>query len=516
MIWRLLAVLFAFVATPAWAQTAADCTALARVDLSALPDAPTTITAATIVPATPDLPAHCRVEGTVAPQVGFEVRLPMSGWNGRYLQQGCGGMCGLINMGACEDAQARNYAVANTDMGHKGSPANALWALDNRAAELDFAYRATYVTSVAAKAIVARFYGRPQAKSYFRGCSTGGRQALILAQRFPHAFDGIVAGAPVLSQTGVSLLHLLWSGRANLDADGRPILSPEHVKLIGKSAIMYCDAADGSVDGILQDPGACRWSPQSLACVGDQTGACLTATHIAAANRLYDGARDSRGNALFAGGMPRGSEHQWAPAFVGSNDQPALVMMPGGLIDSVQRYQLYWNDTPSGPLPNFDFDRDVGRLALIEPLYNAQNPDLTAFRARGGKLILWHGWDDLEIPARLSIDYFRKVEATMGGRTKTRDFARLFLLPGVAHCRRGPGADAFDELSAIEAWVERGAAPDSLATHKLVTDQTYLGLPRPRFPLPAEAYRYTRPVPAFPLVAVRKGGEWRFTRMAGE
>ena len=523
MIRLLFAAMIALAAAPALAAPSeADCAKLVRADFSAIPDAPTTIASASVVPDAPDQPGYCKVEGVIAGHVGFEVRLPLATWNGKYLQQGCGGMCGWINMGACEDAQARGYATANTDMGHKGSPANAQWAYDNRAAELDFAYRATYVTSLAAKAIVARFYGQPPSKSYFRGCSTGGRQALILAQRFPRAFDGIIAGAPVYNQTGVSLLHLLWTGRANLDAQGRAILTPAKVAAMGKAALAACDRLDGLTDGLIADPTACRWTPRALACGASATPDCLTPADIAAAERIYGGARNARGERLFPGGMPPGSEHQWVPAFVGMPGQDSLVMIPGGLIDSVQRYQLYWNDPgPSGTLAAFDFDRDVDRLALVEPLYNAQNPDLSAFKAHGGKLILWHGWDDAEIPARASIDYYRRVERAMGGAAATRDFARLFLLPGVAHCRRGPGPDNFDELAALEAWVERGTAPDTVTTYRLVKEQSYLGLPRPRYPLASEAVVYTRPVPAYPLVAQYRGrgdpkdvASWRFVPMA--
>lgn len=521
MIRFLIAALLALLASSgARAQT--PCDALARTDFSRLPDAPTVITSAAVVPASGDLPAYCRVEGTVAPQVGFEVRLPMTGWNGKYLQQGCGGMCGWINMGACEDALARTYAVANTDMGHKGSPASALWALDNRSAEIDFAYRATYVTSIAAKAIVSAFYGAAPARSYFRGCSTGGRQGLILAQRFPHAFDGIIAGAPVYNQGGVGVLHLLWSGRASVDAAGAPVLTADKVALLHRAVMASCDRLDGLADGILQDPTACRFEPRQLACTGAAAPDCLTQPEIAAVEKIYRGAHRSDGRALIAAGMPKGSEYQWAPAFVAPAGGQPFVLNPQGLIGDILRYLNLWDDPAAGPGPlAFDFDRDTGRLALMEPLFNAQNPDLRAFKARGGKLILWHGWDDLEIPAAMSLDYWRTMERTMGGPEATRSFARLFLLPGVAHCRRGVGPDAFDELAALEAWVERGAAPDVITAHKLVKEQTYLGLPRPRFPLPAADVAWTRPVPAHPLVARHTGrgdpaqaSSWRFEPMA--
>jgi feruloyl esterase len=479
-----MAVLLFSTAIPVHAM---DCAALMRESFSSLPDAPTTISSAQSVPATADLLAHCEVRGFVAPQVRFEVRLP-DNWNGKFLHQGCGGLCGEVQPATCDDVLARNYAVAVTDMGHQGAPWQSAWAFNNLPAEVDFAYRATHVVTVAAKAIIARYYGRPATRAYFRGCSTGGRQGLVEAQRFPADFDGIIAGAPVLDETGVAALHLMWSGQANLDPQGRPLLEPAHVELLHSAVLEACDGRDGRRDGIIDDPRQCAFDPAALACPGDVAAAgCLTTAQQSAVRRIYDGARNSRGESLFAGGMSRGSEYEWVPNFVGRNGPAAFA--PGGPLRELYQYLIFMPDPgPNAPVTTFDFDVDPPRLALVETLYTAQNPDLTAFRARGGKLILYQGWDDAEIPPALVTRYFARVQQTMGGAAQTREFARLFMLPGVAHCRRGPGADTADWLTYLERWVEQSKAPDAVDTFHLTKEQNYLGLPRPRFPLPAADY----------------------------
>ena len=475
---------------------ATDCAALPRQLFSSLPDAPTTITSAQSVPASADLPAYCQVVGFVAPQVRFEIRLP-DDWNGKFLYQGCGGLCGEVQPATCDDVLARNYAVAVTDMGHQAAPWQSAWAYNNLPAEIDFAYRATHVVTVAAKAIIARHYGRPATRAYFRGCSTGGRQGLVEAQRFPADFDGIIAGAPVLDETGVAALHLMWSGQANLDAQGRPLLEPVHVELLHAAVLNACDARDGRRDGIIEEPRQCAFDPAVLACPGDVAAAgCLTAGQQAAVLRIYDGARNSRGEPLFDGGLSRGSEYEWVPNFVGRNG-PA-VFAAGGPLRELYQYLIFMPDPgPNAPTTVFDFDADPPRLALMETLYTAQNPDLTAFRARGGKLILYQGWDDAEIPPALVTRYFARVQQTMGGAAATRSFARLFMLPGVAHCRRGPGADTADWLTYLERWVEQGKAPDAVDTFHLTIEQNYLGLPRPRFPLAVTGFDQRRAVKPF-------------------
>jgi feruloyl esterase len=507
-------------AATAYALEASDCDNLTSLNLTSLDDAPAQITGSAVVSASDGLPAYCRVEGYVSPQVGFEIRLPVSTWNGKYLQQGCGGMCGWINMGACEDALARNYAVANTDMGHKAPPFSALWARNNRSAEIDFAYRATHVLNIVARHIIEIYYGNAPSRAYFRGCSTGGRQGLISAQRFPDDFDGIIVGAPVIRQPGVGPLHLAWLARANMDENGDPILTADRAAIIGPAVMDACDELDGVADEIINDPRLCTWSPASLSCRGASTDACLTPAEIAVVERIYSPARNSSGRILFPGGMMRGSEIEWNPAIVAPEGETPRVAAPNGLISHVLRYLSFAEDRPADfGLLDLDFDRHPAEFGFMMTLNSAVNPDLRSFRARGGKLLMYHGWNDLEIPPYLSIDYYESAVAANGGRASAEEFIRLFMLPGVAHCRRGPGADAIDYLSYLEKWVEQDEAPDSLLAHHLVQEQSYLGLPRPRYPLANEKYNWTRPIYPYPDVAEYSGhgsaedpGNWRRQR----
>lgn len=504
-----------FAAVKEGAVTNDDATALLAALLQN-PDAPTLITGVAKVAAERDLPGYCRVQGTIEPQIRFELRLPLEGWNGKLLMQGCGGMCGLINMAATEDSLIRGYAVVNTDMGHEGTPDNALWALNNRSAELDFAYRSTWATARLAQRLVRIFYRVAPARSYFNGCSTGGRQGMLAAQRFPELFDGIIAGAPVLNQTGNAMLHLAWLARANVGDHGRQILSRATIARVHAHVMAACDLDDGVADGMLADPQACAWRPEQMACRdGVAADDCLTPEEIATLHKFYAGAANASGNLRWAsgGGVAAGSEPGWSPVFVGEGDVPGLLYSTSGMLDQILQAKLFYIDPglESGlTIRDFDFDDDVERLALTEFFYNAQNPDLRRFQARGGKLILWHGWNDIEVPPGFSTDYYELAMRTMGGAQATGEFFRLFMLPGVEHCRRGSGADAIDFLTALEQWVEEDIAPDAVMAHKLVTEQSYLGLPRPRFPLADSDWHWRRPVFAYPEVAVFSGeGDWK-------
>ena len=481
--------------------TAADpdpCAGLLSAEqLLLLPDAPTTLVSAENIAATISLPGHCRVRGYVAPQVNFELRLPVD-WNGKFLMQGCGGLCGRIPGAACDDALARNYAVVATDLGHQAPSFQALWALDNLRAEIDFAYRGTHVVAVAAKALVNLFYSRPPSYSYFRGCSTGGRQGLVEAQRFPQDFDGIIAGAPVLNETATAALHLIWSGRANLDANRQPIMSAARVAEVQGAVVGHCDLLDGFQDGIIDDPRRCDWEAALRQC--EEGDICVSAAELSVLRKFYDGPSNSKGELLLPGGLMPGSEYEWVPYFVGQ-DGPA-VFHPDGPIKQLYQSLLFYRDPgPGHSAWEFNFDNDPQRLALMETFYTALNPDLRKFRDHGGKLIIYQGWDDVEVTPLNTIDYFETMQATMGGEEKTKEFARLFMLPGVAHCRRGPGADTVDWLTTLERWVEEGQMPDRLVAHHPLQQQSYMGLPRPRFPLPDDQYDWTRPVFPYPNVS---------------
>jgi len=483
-----------------------DCSALARQDFSQLPDAPTTIITASDVAASEDLPAYCRIEGIVAPQVRFELRLPRSDWNGRYLMQGCGGLCGIIKIAAADDALARGYAVTTTNMGHSGNPASGMWGYNNRAAEIDFGYRATHVSNIAARALVTAYYGRDADWSYFRGCSTGGRQGLVEAQRYPEDFDGIIAGAPVINETGVGALHLLWSVRANLNDRGNPIMDGRRIAGVREAVLDHCDELDGLRDGLIADPRVCDFKPASLACDNDRTGEnCLSADEVGVLEKLYGGPQNSDGDQLYPGGLMPGSEYEWVPALIGLDGQPALALqMP--LIGDFLRYLAFAEDPgPGYSIMDFDFDRDPPRLAFMESIYTASNPDLRRFRERGGKLLLYQGWDDLEVTPTNTVEYYELTSRAMGGPDATREFFRLYMLPGVAHCRRGSGADAVDFLSYIEAWVEQGESPERIVAAHLAEPQAYDGLPPLRFPLDDSRVEFRRSVFPYPGIAEWNG-----------
>ena len=462
---------------------------------------PTLITGAQTVEAGEDLPAYCRVQGYIAPQIGFELRLPTEDWNGKYLMQGCGGLCGIIKIESADDALARGYAVSNTDMGHKGQPFSGIWAYNNRQAEIDFGYRATHAVANVTKEITRAFYDRVPLQSYFRGCSTGGRQGMVAAQRYPDDFDGIIAGAPVLNETGVGALHLIWSVRANLDETGAPILDGSKLSFVHQKVLEACDRLDGAPDGLLSDPRQCTFEPEDLVCQSaTDTDQCLTVPEVQVIAKLYGGPQNSAGQSLYAGGLMRGSEYEWAPALVGIGDQPALALQMPMLNDFVAFMAFERDPGPTFTMMDFDFDRDPSRLAEMEAIYSASNPDLSAFQDRGGKIIMYHGWDDVEVPPLSTVQYYDQVTRRSGDLEATQDFYRLFMLPGVAHCRRGPGPDAIDYLGYLEDWVEKGRAPDWVLASHLKVEQSYDGLPPVRFPLPETSAEYRRPIYPYPEI----------------
>jgi feruloyl esterase len=468
-------VLMSLVAGNAHADVA--CEALSQIDFGTVRDAATQVTSATQV-SRPDLPLFCRVEGYVSRQVGFELRMPVASWNQRLLFQGCGGFCGSVQqIEDCNDAIARGYACVTTDLGHKSTPIDAKWAYNNREAEIDFYFRATHVTTVAAKAILASFYQAPPEFSYLRGCSTGGRQGLVSAQRFPDDFDGVIAGAPagVAASGG---LHLISSALANRRPGGRPILAEADIAPLHEAVLDACDSIDGARDGILADPTQCHFDPGSLSCDGrsDGNGFCLSDDKISVVRRIYSGATDADGAAVYTAVPMRGSEPYWIPAYV-RDDGPSIYYLFGG---DFFRYLGF--DPDPGPEWNpedFDLVRDLPRMKFMRMLNNAANPDLTAFEKRGGKIILYQGWSDQSVPPLGTVEYYQLAARTMGGEEKLADMARLFMLPAVQHCRGGTGPDTVDYLSAIERWVERGEAPDSLKASRLKsTEGGY-----PRYPL---------------------------------
>lgn len=511
--------------TPAIANppaiTAQQCTALAayatsrgtenplKKALADLPEAPTSIMQAQIVAAHDGVPEVCQVNGIVAPSIQFELRMPTTAWNGRFMHYGCGGACGIIYRPQLEEPLARGYAVVSSDMGHTGAPNNWVFAYANVQALIDFSYRATHVVTMAAKEVVKATYGLPAKFSYMYGCSTGGIQGQIEAQRYPHDFDGIVSGSPLYAN-GPSYTE--YAVRANLDRNGNGIFDPAKLPLLRKAVLAQCDAKDGLEDGLLQDPRRCEFDPAILQCKSGADGkSCLSAAEVAVARRIYAGPVTPEGKSTGYGwaGMTPGSEYEWYPGLIGGKGKPHVrtLWQEYDFGNGVYPLTAATLDKPYG----FDDDYTAARGSATYPggtlnwLRWAGNPDLRRFRDAGGKIITWHGWDDGETAPGASVDYHETVTRTMGGVAETQKFSRLFMLPGVAHCRRGPGGDAVDWLTAIENWVERGQAPDQVTVHHLTKEQNYLGLPRPRYPLPAGSFDRTRPVYPYPLIARYSG-----------
>lgn len=447
-----------------------------------------TITSAAVVPAG----THCRVEGVIAPANRFEVWLPTSGWNGKFQGVGNGGLGGYINYLAMTPALARGYATASTDTGHQGSPFDGSWALGHPELVIDFGYRSVHLTTVAAKAIVAAFYGVASQRSYFVGCSTGGRQGLMEAQRFPEDYDGFVVGAPANPLTQLTVASN-WVSHV-LHDDPATVVPASTLPLIADAVVDRCDGRDGVTDGVLDDPRRCRFKPNRLRCRSEAQAPddCLTTPQVRALQRIYAGPRTSRGKTIFPGFLPGGEIGSGTD--VGPAGEPNLGgweawivgAMPGfhhPIQDGFFKFLVF--EDASWDWRRFDYDRDPQRAATkLGPIVDAVDPDLSVLRARGGKIVMYHGWSDPAVPALASVGYYERVLATMG-RDETAAFFRLFMAPGMQHCAGGPGPNTFDAVGALERWVEGGTPPDTIvATHRSagVVDRT-----RPLCPYPLVA-----------------------------
>lgn len=450
-----------------------SCSALPAAMLDLPPEATTHVMSADFLGATKTRPAICRTRGYVAPNTNFEIALPATGWNGKFFYAGCTGSCGMAGDSdwarECDYPLGKGYACIISDMGHRSTPADGLWAWQNLEAKVDFGYRATHRTTLAGKAIVAAFYGKAPAYSYYMGCSTGGRQGLVSAQRFPDDFDGIIAGAPVTSEAGTSM-SFVWTLNSLNKPQGGSIFDERALATLHRGALAALDARDGRSDGVIDDP-RIAFDPATLQCRGGAGADCLTADQVAAARRVYTGPVNSSGRPVyFGGGFLPGSEAGWR-AFL-AIDGPAQAERSG--TDTTRYIQSDFG--PEWRAGEFDFDRDPDRLREHEILYSASHPDLRAFRDAGGKLLIYHGWADARVAPLNSVDYYEAVTRAMGGAKATGSFARLVMVPGMEHCWGGDGPFAIDYISAMEAWVERGEAPARLrAAHRRQTADTDAG-----------------------------------------
>ena len=405
-------------------------------------------------PSFQDLPAFCRVAATLKPtsdsDIKIEIWLPASGWNGKFQAVGNGGWNGNIVYPGLAQALGRGYASSSTDTGHKGGSGS--FALGHPEKLIDFGWRSEHEMTVKAKAIIAAFYGNSPRFSYWVGCSSGGKQGLMEAQRFPADYDGIVAGAPANYWTHL-MVSFIWAAHATFK-DPQNLIPPAKYPLLYKAALEACDRLDGVTDGVIEDPPRCSFDPKVLACKDDADSPdCLTARQVEAARKIYAGARNPRTGRQIFPGLPPGSERGWGAMAAG----PKLFSIP----DDHFKYVVFRD--PNWDFRNFNFDSDVTLTDKLDNgTLNAIDPDLRKFAARGGKLLLYHGWNDQLIAAGNSVNYYTSVLEKMGGRAKTAGWFRLFMAPGVNHCRGGDGPDTFDALAMVEDWVEKGVAPDRI------------------------------------------------------
>ncbi len=426
------------------------------------------------------LPAFCRVLATLTPSpdsdIKIEVWLPASGWNGKFEGVGNGGWSGNIAYESLAAQLARGYATASTDTGHRGP--RAQFALGHPQKLTDFAYRAVHEMTVAAKAIVAEYYGSGPRLSYWNGCSSGGKQGLKEAQKYPLDYDGIVAGAPANYWTHL-LIESIWVAQATLKDPGSRI-PPEKLGVLARASMAACDAIDGVKDGVIDDPTRCHFDPASIECAGEDAPTCLTKAQAVAARKIYGPSRNPRTGATIFPGLEPGSESGWRTLAGGPE--------PFTIADDYFKYVVFKD--LSWDFRTFDFDKDLALTDRADGgLINATDPDMKTFFGRGGKIVMYHGWADQLIAPRSSIDYLKRVQAAMGGAARARSSIRLFMVPGMAHCGGGPGPTTFDALGAVEQWVEQKHAPDVLpAAHE--TD--------------GKVAR-TRPLCPYPQVAAYKG-----------
>jgi feruloyl esterase len=432
------------------------------------------------------LPAFCRVAGSIKPtpesDIRFELWLPETGWNGKFMQTGNGGAAGSIVYDSLVDPLLRGYAVANTDTGHQGAGGDFAWAADNPQKLIDYQYRAVHELTVVGKAITSARYGRQADKSYWLGCSTGGRQGLKEAQRYPDDYDGIVAGAPASNWTALMSLSIVI--QANMGPSG---LGVDKLGVLKEAAIAACDADDGVTDRVITNPGTCSFDPASLQCAASASGQCLSPTEVAAAKRIYAGVVDERGEVLMPGTGP-GSEPLW-----GAYASPGFAIGTN-YFRNVVAQDASWDPT------TFDVSKDVARAERVDGgAANAMDPDLSAFVKRGGKLITYHGTTDGLIPYGNSVNYHESVVEKLGERTAD-DNVKLYLVPGMDHCSGGEGAFAVDWLTPLERWVERGDEPRALTAAHL----TAAGFAPPGAP-PPRSEPFTRLVCPYPQVPTYRG-----------
>lgn len=452
------------------------------------------------------VPPFCRVKAVARPSrnsdITIEVWLPASGWNGRFQGQGNGGFAGEIDYHLMGMAVGDGYATAGTDTGHAASGTDAKWALGHPEKIVDFGYRAIHEMTQAGKAATQAFYGQSPRRAYFASCSNGGRQALMEAQRFPADYDGIMAGAPANFWT-----HLLTSALSGMRAstlNPASYIPASKLPAIAAAVNASCDARDDVTDGILNDPRQCHFDPASLLCKEGDSDKCLTGAQAKTLQELYEGAHDSQGREIYPGLLPGAElgEGGWKTWITGDKPGDSLMFDFGNSYFANMVYDSAGWDYKAANLDQAVKAADEKTARAL----NATDPNLSRFRARGGKLILYHGWNDPAISPLNSINYYQQVVGAMG-QGSVDSFVRLYMAPGMQHCFSGPGADSFGEPGttvpkdpghdmqlALERWVEKSVAPGAIIATKHVNDED-----------PAKGVKMTRPLCPYPEEANYKG-----------
>jgi feruloyl esterase len=440
--------------------------------------------------------AFCRVEAFSAPSsdshIGLEVWLPIAeNWNGKFLAAGNPGFIGSLSSAGLAQIMQRGYVAAGTDTGHVDKDNGYDWAIGHPEKWADWGYRAVHEMAVLTKQLAKTYYGKPIKHSYWNSCHNGGNQGLNESQRYPDDFDGIVAGDPAfyISHLQPGSLYISWVALKD-GVNGPGYIPPAKLPVINKAAIAACDANDGLVDGLIEDPTKCKFDPATIQCKGADAESCLTAGQVDTVKKIYAGAKFKDGTPIFSGFEP-GSELTWA--FM-------IEKEPFSVNTNYFKGMVY--EDPNWDFRTFDVDRDT-RLAIEKTgkYVDANNPDLSAFKKSGGKIIMISSWNSLALPPRQLVEYYKSVEKTMGGAAKTQDFARLFAVPGSGGC---PGfmmnVEDFNAFDAIEKWVENGKAPEKIIySHRTSSGNASAGMSSP-----SKVYR-TRPVCAYPKVAKYNG-----------
>lgn len=467
----------------------ARCGALASLSL---PD--TTVTQATVVsaggfappsgrggPAFTELGSFCRVALTLTPStdsnIAVEVWLPLTGWNGKYQAVGNGGWAGAIGYPALAAAVKRGYAASATDTGHTGN--SAAFALGHPEKLIDYAHRSEHAMAVSAKAVVRSFYGNAPARSYFNGCSTGGRQALVEASRYPEDFDGIIAGAAANPKTHLDAWRMVMSLAMFKNAES--FIPSSKYPAIHKAVVGACDTLDGVRDGLIENPTRCRFDPEVLRCKGSDGPDCLTASQMESARVAMSPLKDPRTGAELFPGYEPGTELGWGRLLGGPEPYETAL--------DTYKYVIFKN--PKWDWRTFSLERDLAEATRVtQGLLTAVNPDLTPFAVRGGKLLMYHGWTDESIPPRASVNFYARTREATKAPASNSDWVRLFMVPGMQHCGGGEGPNVFDSIAALESWVERGQAPASMIASR--STNGVVSRTRPLCPYPQVAkYRGT-------------------------